>query len=80
MTNREKYAKEILDIVCAGEDIAIKNGVPCVCDAIECSECDLGGGCKCNGDFIKWCKAECNEISGGWQEQMASTFLGDSRL
>lgn len=28
MTNREKYAKEILDIVCEGSDVAVKNGVP----------------------------------------------------
>lgn len=24
MTNREKYAKEILDIVCEGSDVAVK--------------------------------------------------------
>lgn len=80
MTNREKYTKEILDIVCAGEDIAIKNGVPCECDKIKCSECDFGACHNCNVKFAKWCKAECDNTSAGWQEQMASTFLGDSRL
>lgn len=80
MTNREKYEKKILDIVCAGEDIAIKNGVPSACENIECRECDLSGGANCNAKFAKWCKTECDEPSGGWQEQMMGAFLGDSRL
>ena len=42
MTNREKYAKELLDIACGGTPIAVKNGVPCACDGtIRCDECDL---------------------------------------
>ncbi len=44
MTNREKYAKEILNIACAGKRIAVKNGVPCDCSATDCGECDLGQG------------------------------------
>ena len=80
MTNREKYTKEILDIVCEGNNVAVKNGVPCACENIECRECDLSGGYSCNAKLAKWCKAECDNPSGSWQEQMMGAFLGDSRL
>lgn len=79
MTNREKYAKEILDIVCEGNNVAVKNGVPCVCENIECRECDLSGGYSCNAKFAKWCNSEYVEPSGGWQKRMMRAFLGDSR-
>lgn len=72
MTNREKYAKEILDIACENEAIAVKNGVPCRCGAIECSECDLArcGSNRndCGGKFVKWCKAECVEPPVDWSK------------
>ena len=57
MTNREKYAKEILDIVCEGKRIAVKNGVPCDCSATDCGECDLGqGDSHCSGELVDWSK------------------------
>lgn len=70
MTNREKYAKEILDIVCAGKNVAVKNGVPYICggwnkrDGIACDECDLNPDANCNTKFVKWCKADCDKPSG----------------
>ena len=80
MTNREKYAKEILDIACAGEPVAVKNGVPCMCDAISCDECDLNNDAGCSNNLARWCNSEYVESSIGWQEQMMGAFLGDSRL
>lgn len=47
MTNREKYAKKILDIAYAGSPISVKKGVPCKCEAM-CDECDLNYG--------EWCE------------------------
>ncbi len=32
MLNREKYAKEILDIACKGDKIAVRNGKMTSCD------------------------------------------------
>lgn len=78
MTNREKYAKEILAIVCEGTNVAAKNGVPCKCNTITCRECDFGGISVCRNDRVKWFNSEYIEPSG-WQEQMMGAFLGDSR-
>ena len=59
MTNREKYAKEILNIACAGKRIAVKNGVPCDCSATDCGECDLShGDGHCSGELVEWCNSE----------------------
>lgn len=80
MTNREKYAKEILDIACTGEAIALENGVPCMCGTIKCDECDLNDADGCDRNLMKWCNSEYVEPSVGWQEQMLGAFLGDSRL
>lgn len=41
MLNKEKYAKEILDIVCQGENPAIINNTPTKCDDVQCSKCKL---------------------------------------
>lgn len=58
MTNREKYAKEILDIACGGTPIAVKNGVLCACDGtIRCDECDLHDDYNCCANTIKWCNS-----------------------
>lgn len=58
MTNREKYEKEILDIVCEGSDVAVKNGVPCKCNKITCRECDFDNTAVCLNNRVKWFKAE----------------------
>lgn len=74
MTNREKYAKEILDIVCANKDIAVKNGVPCDCSAINCDECDLNrSGSKCHDVFVEWCNSEYGEPTVDWSKVLIDT-------
>lgn len=63
MTNREKYAKEILNIACAGKRIAVKNGVPCDCSATECGECDLSqGNSHCSGELAADDELNANSI------------------
>ena len=69
MTNREKYAKKILDIVCAGKRIAVKNGVPCDCSATDCGECDLGqGDSHCSGELVEWCNSKYIEPPVDWSK------------
>ena len=69
MTNREKYAKKILDIVCAGKRIAVKNGVPCDCSATDCGECDLShGDGHCSGELVEWCNSEYVEPPVDWSK------------
>ena len=41
MLNKEKYAKEILDIVCSGDSLGKQNGHLCPCTNIKCSDCDF---------------------------------------
>lgn len=41
MLNKEKYAKEILDIVCSGNDLGKQNGHLCPCANIKCSDCEF---------------------------------------
>ena len=36
MTNKEKYGKEILDIACKGDKIAVRNGKVTSCDNLLC--------------------------------------------
>lgn len=74
MTNREKYAKKILDIVCAGKRIAVKNGVPCDCSATDCGECDLSYGYgPCSGELVEWCNSEYIEPPVDWSKVPVDT-------
>lgn len=66
MTNKEKYAKEILDIVCSGHHVAIVKNKPCNCDFndIDChTECDsYHSSDGCWEYFAKWCNKEYQEV------------------
>lgn len=73
MTNREKYAKEILDIVCEGNDVAAKNGVPCKCNEIACRECDFGNLAVCRKNRVAWFKAEYAEPVIDWSKVPVDT-------
>ena len=74
MTNREKYAKEILNIACAGKRIAVKNGVPCDCSATDCGECDLGqGDSHCSGELVEWCNSKYIESPVDWSKVPVDT-------
>lgn len=47
MKNREKFAKEILDIVCNGGNIGVDKTTnkPIDCDYLGCNNCAIGGDC-----------------------------------
>ena len=63
MTNREKFAKEILDIACEGKIIAVTkdNKVVC-CGDITCEECLFNinyNECDCdNNSLERWAESE----------------------
>ena len=59
MTNFERYKDEILKIleVSDHEIAAVKNGIPVLCEDIECSDCDIrdkSGNGGCTSNLIKW--------------------------
>ena len=60
MTNREKYAEQILDIVCAGKHFAMdKNKNIIDCEEIECNECEfVRNDSWCEKNIKKWCESE----------------------
>lgn len=62
MKNKEKYAKEIVEIACDGHDIAVnKNtGKPESCKFLNCNECLFSGhGNKsCNDITREWAESE----------------------
>ena len=79
MTNKEKYAKEILDIACKGDKIAVRNGKITSCDDLLCKDCDFGYS-DCNGKTLKWANSEYVEPPVDWSKVAVDTqiFVRDS--
>lgn len=62
MKNREKFAKEIIDVACKGGTIAVTkdNKVVC-CDNITCEQClfNINNECSCDdNDIERWAESE----------------------
>lgn len=76
MLNKEKYAEEILDIVCNGNNIGIIDGHPICCDDINCKDCDINN--DCDEEFKKWANSEYN--STGWSKTDWSKVAVDTRV
>lgn len=65
MKNKEKYAKEIIEIVCDGRILGVNKvtGKPTVCGNISCEEClRYDGRNTCAGEVLReWAESECIE-------------------
>lgn len=59
MKNKEKFAKEIIDIACNGRDVAVckSTGKPIDCVDIVCSKCSLAVG-SCTELRKEWAESE----------------------
>ena len=68
MLNKEKYAKEILDIVCSGNDLGKQNGHLCPCANIKCSDCDFNTTLCCPEEIQKWANSEYKEPEIDWSK------------
>ena len=74
MLNKEKYAKEILDIVCSGNYLGKQNGHLCPCANIKCSNCEFNKcDTHCNQEFIKWANSEYKEPEIDWNKVPVDT-------
>ena len=64
MLNKEKYAKEILDIACNGDSVGMRNGILCSCDAINnCKHCDFyNEEILCEEVIKEWANSEYKEL------------------
>ena len=61
MTNKEKYANTIACIATMGEELALKDGVPCACSDLECGECGLNSEKFCYVAEVEWLNKEYKE-------------------
>ena len=75
MLNKEKYAKEILDIVCSGNDVGKRNGHLYPCANVKCSDCEFDkcDTSVCNEEFIKWANSEYKEHEIDWNKVPVDT-------
>lgn len=77
MTNREKYAEQILDIACSGTRIAVKKNVmePVPCSDISCKYCylRLKKGSRCDDACKEWCESEYVEPQIDWSKVPVDT-------
>lgn len=77
MTNKEKYAKEILDIACAGHNVAMRksDNVVVGCKDLKCSDCAFNthGKGYCNDMIEKWANSEYVEPPVDWSKVAVNT-------
>ena len=58
MLNKEKYAKEILNIACEGHSIAMIDGKLRQCSGASCSKCDFNSNINCRKNVNEWANSE----------------------
>ena len=73
MLNKEKYAKEIIDISCDGYDIAKQNGHLQPCSHTDCSKCDFNTTLSCPEEIRKWANSEYKEREIDWNKVPVDT-------
>ena len=74
MLNKEKYAKEILDIVCeTGSNPAVADNVPFKCDDIDCRRCNFFRSSDCSRAFVEWANSEYKEREIDWNKVPVDT-------
>ena len=73
MLNKEKYAKEILDIVCQdGVNPGVIDNIPVNCLNTECHRCQFYDT-YCVGAFVKWANSEYKEREIDWNKVPVDT-------
>ena len=77
MTNKEKYVKEILDIACTGDYVAMRksDNVIVGCRKLECLDCafDMHGKGYCSDEIEKWANSEYVETPVDWSKVAVDT-------
>ena len=77
MTNREKFAEQILDIACGGGRLAVSKATlePTACRGLECRDCLLyaRGFDDCRDKVGKWANSEYVEPPIDWSKVAVDT-------
>lgn len=75
MKNREKYAEQIIDMAVNTISIAVdKEGKPCDCNAIRCSDCTFIDG-NCRERLKEWSEQEYVEPAVDWSKVPVDTKI-----
>lgn len=75
MTNREKYAEQIIDMAVNAIPIAVdKEGKPCDYNAIRCSDCTFNDG-RCKEKLKEWAEQEYVEPAVDWSKVPVDTKI-----
>ena len=75
MKNREKYAEQIIDMAVNTISIAVdKEGKPCDCNAIRCSDCTFIDG-NCRERIKEWSEQEYVEPAVDWSKVPVDTKI-----
>ena len=74
MKNKEKYAKEILEVACSGNSFAFDKTTNKVvpCRSILCSDCLFGHNC-CDKAVKEWCESDYVEPPVDWSKVPVDT-------
>lgn len=76
MTNREKYAEQIIDMALDSIEIAVdKEGKLCDCNVILCSDCAWSGKSRCRERFKEWAEQEYVEPPIDWSKIPVDTKI-----
>lgn len=73
MLNREKNAKEILNIACEGHSIAMIDGKLRQCSGASCSKCDFNSNINCRKNVNEWANSEYVEPQVDWSKVPVDT-------
>lgn len=76
MTNREKFAEQILDIACGGSKIAVNKATlePTPCYKLACGDCLFGfSDADCIGARKKWANSKYVEPPIDWSKVAVDT-------
>ena len=77
MTNKEKYGKEILDIACTGDRVAMRKYDNAIvgCRKFECLDCAFNthGKGYCSDEIEKWANSEYVEPPVDWSKVAVDT-------
>lgn len=77
MTNREKFAEQILDIACSNDTIAVDKATlePIACSKLECKDClfNVSDTMSCGDKRIKWANSEYVEPPVDWSKVAVDT-------
>lgn len=77
MTNREKFAEQILDIACNGNRLAVNKATlePTACRKLACGDCLLNthGSDYCGNEADKWANSEYVEPPVDWPKVAVDT-------